>query len=118
MTPEQKARTEQMMAGYADEEVTVQCIKDTLYVFGSELACLRIYHRYRYCNGIYCEYSTNLKTWFFSMPFGTSNVNPEKRLMLNEGHARELIDGKTIVIDNVALVLTENGLNFMRRRND
>jgi len=116
MTPAQKERTQRMMAEYAKEDVTVQAIKGTLYVFGSELACLRIYHKYRFSNGIHVEYSTNLQTWFFSMPMGMEEQpQPEKRITLNERHFKQLINGEVVTVDAVALILSDIGFAVMQR---
>ena len=54
---------------YADEPVTAEKIKDTLYVYGSELACRRIEHTFRHTDTARKSfgYSKNLETWFFGL---------------------------------------------------
>ena len=52
-----------------DEPITVEDIKGCLYVFGSELACLRIFAHYQKTPNprARVDYSVNLSTWFFSL---------------------------------------------------
>ena len=47
----------------AQEPVTVEFIKGTMYVFGSELACLRLGNK---MTGGRVDFSKNLNTWFYS----------------------------------------------------
>ena len=51
---------------YAKEPIRVEQVCGTLYGYGSELACLRIYYRYRHsgCTDHSVGYSENLNTWF------------------------------------------------------
>ena len=56
----------------AKEEGTIEKIDNTYYFFGSELATLRLYRRYAAVlevNKLNHAYSSNLKTWFFSLTF-------------------------------------------------
>jgi len=46
----------------AGEPVAVERIGGHYYAFGSELACLRLAHRFRSFN---VKYSENTKTWYF-----------------------------------------------------
>lgn len=64
MTDDQRKRTEKMMEGYAKEKISIKVISGILHVYGSELACLRIYLQYKNCD---CRviYSANLETWVF-----------------------------------------------------
>lgn len=59
-------RTTSMFKDYAREQVRVEFIGSYLYVFGSELACLRIFHRYCNSEEARVERSVNLGTWFYS----------------------------------------------------
>lgn len=76
ITPEQANRVQRMMQEYAsggsanDEPVRVEQITASLYVFGSELACLRIFAKYNARGAAHCPkarvgYSTNMLSWFF-----------------------------------------------------
>ena len=62
-----------MFSGFAKEEVKIDFIGGALYVFGSELACLRIFYKYRYTKSAVAGYSKNRNTWYFSYetPFET-----------------------------------------------
>ena len=63
---EQKAKTE--FEKHAKETLKVEQIADSLYAFGSELACLRLGHMYRYCGDkSFVGYSKPRKTWFFRL---------------------------------------------------
>ena len=63
---EQKAKTE--FEKHAKETLAVEQIADALYAFGSELACLRLAHAYRYCGDrAVANYSEPRKTWFFRL---------------------------------------------------
>jgi hypothetical protein len=48
--------------------VTVEQINGDFYAFGSELACLRLFYKFRAVEGARAEYSSNLDTWFFTKP--------------------------------------------------
>jgi hypothetical protein len=62
-----------MFSDIAKEEIRIDFIGNAIYVFGSELACLRIFYKYRYTKTARVEYSKNLNTWCFSYetPFET-----------------------------------------------
>ena len=50
----------------AGEKIDLQLIGGGIYAFGSELACYRIYMKYRNSpDKVRAEYSTNKKSWFF-----------------------------------------------------
>lgn len=75
MTEAQLARTLTMMKDYAKEDVTIEEIGGTnLYVFGSELATLRIFAKYQ-ANGATCNpkarvgYSKNMQSYYFSLTY-------------------------------------------------
>jgi hypothetical protein len=53
----------------AKEEINVEQIGGALYAFGSELAMLRLFHKYRYTDEsrIHANFSENMKTWFFRL---------------------------------------------------
>lgn len=73
MTTAQAQRTAAMMKEYAKgEEVTIEKIKSILYVFGSELATLRIFAKYQSNGAVHnpkarVGYSENLKRHYFSI---------------------------------------------------
>ena len=50
------------------EDVTCEQIDNTMYVFGSELACLRLSYKMNLpeAKQPHVEYSENMSTWFFS----------------------------------------------------
>jgi hypothetical protein len=50
----------------AQEPITVEFIGGWFYIFGSELACLRIFYKQRQCKTAKVEYSQNLSTWAYS----------------------------------------------------
>jgi hypothetical protein len=64
---ERVARDYSQIAG---EQVTVEQIKGTLYVFCSELGALRLFHKMPTKGR--AAYSENLKTWFFSLDLSMS----------------------------------------------
>lgn len=63
LTPTQIENTAKYYSQMAKEPVTIEVIKGTMYVFGSELAALRIGHKMKTGR---VEYSKNLKTWLYS----------------------------------------------------
>jgi hypothetical protein len=60
---------------YAEEPVTVEKVRGTLYVYGSELACRRIEYTFRHTpkGRTSFGYSKNLGTWFFGLDMVLSN---------------------------------------------
>lgn len=72
LTQEQAARFAAMFGGIAKEAVTAAKIKSAYYVFGSELACLRIFAKYQANGAVHnpkarVGYSPTHKTWYFSL---------------------------------------------------
>jgi len=71
ITQSQIGRLQESMQIYAgNESVEVKTMGRTVYVFGSELAVLRISRYYALSmheNKSRVEYSKNLKSWVFSM---------------------------------------------------
>lgn len=63
------ARVEKDWSEIAKEAVKVEQIGGAIYAFGSELAALRLFRKYRYTDEsrIHANYSENLKTWFFRL---------------------------------------------------
>lgn len=85
LTESQEKRLLRQFFDMSGETVQVSQIKGTLYVYGSELACLRIFAVYNgKGNGALAnkntrvKYSENLKTWFFSLDLPRS-ANCEER---------------------------------------
>jgi hypothetical protein len=71
-TPNYTKLAETTMRVAAKEKVTCEKIKGTLYVYGSELACLRIFAKFNgngafHNTAIRYGYSHNLKTHYFSL---------------------------------------------------
>jgi hypothetical protein len=60
----QKCKVE--WSALAKETVNVQLISTTLYAFGSELACLRLFAAFKGTPNTKVGYSLNMKTWYFS----------------------------------------------------
>lgn len=67
MTKNQLARIGKDLAGIAGEPCDVIEIKGTIYLFGSELATLRLLQKYRECSNARAGYSTNRETYYFSL---------------------------------------------------
>ena len=70
LTESQLARLTKDLSSIAKEPITVKDIKGAIYAFGSELACLRLFHRYNmvaHCPGCWAGYSENMGTWYFSL---------------------------------------------------
>jgi hypothetical protein len=71
-TEQKQKRILSVVENIAKEPVTVEIIGGVVYMFGSELACLRIFSDYQ-CKGavhnpnVRVGYSTNLKTWYVSI---------------------------------------------------
>lgn len=61
----EKAKRE--FESHAKEQMSVDNIGGALYAFGSELACLRLFHKYRFNDDAYVGYSENLQSWFFRL---------------------------------------------------
>lgn len=51
----------------AKEKLEIEQVDSTIYAFGSELACLRLYHHYEGNKDTKAAYSQNLKTWYFRL---------------------------------------------------
>jgi len=67
-TDAQLKRAEKDFQKYAgDEKITIEEINDTIYVYGSELATLRIFKKYHKGNSVVQGYSKNLKTFYFAL---------------------------------------------------
>lgn len=58
-------RAEREWSEIAKESLTVEQISGALYAYGSELACLRLYHKWQGGRKVRAAYSENLKTWYF-----------------------------------------------------
>jgi hypothetical protein len=70
VTPNMVKRTAADWSGMAKELIKVEEISGTLYGFGSELGCLRIFHQYNrggHATHVRCEFSKNLGTWFIAL---------------------------------------------------
>lgn len=53
---------------HSKEPLEVENLGGALYAFGSELACLRLFYKYRHCGDrVETGFSANLNTWFFCL---------------------------------------------------
>lgn len=62
-TPKMMERAAALWSGYAGEPVRLERISGVLYAFGSEIACLRLYHKMRGKGR--AAFSTNMQTWYY-----------------------------------------------------
>ncbi len=61
-------RTQLDWRNIAGEYVSVEPIGNTMYGFCSELAALRLFHKYKIIDGrAKADYSENRKSWFFRL---------------------------------------------------
>jgi len=61
-----RAKTE--FENYAKEALELKELGGAIYAFGSELACLRLFHKYRNCGDrADSGFSQNLKSWYFRL---------------------------------------------------
>jgi len=61
-----RAKTE--FEKHAKETLELKELGGAMYAFGSELACLRLFHAYRYCGySAGFGFSENLKSWYFCL---------------------------------------------------
>jgi hypothetical protein len=67
ITQAQLNRAEKMLRGIAAESVTVELYDSALWVFGSELATLRLLVKYRECTSANAGYSKNLNSFYFKL---------------------------------------------------
>ena len=65
-TAQKLAEIASQFSPIAKEQVTAEFVGGSLYIFGSEIACLRLSIHYRHHPKARAEYSENLKTWFFT----------------------------------------------------
>ena len=52
---------------HAKEPLKVEVINGFIYVWGSELACLRLFKIYHLAKNVQVKYSENGNSWYFSM---------------------------------------------------
>ena len=67
-TKVQIIRTERELSAIAKETMKVEQVGDSLYSYGSELACLRVFHKYNlnsHNSKVRIGYSANLSTHYF-----------------------------------------------------
>ena len=53
----------------AGETIEIKIYENDIYAFGSELACLRLYYKFRNCevDKIKVAFSKSIGSWFFSL---------------------------------------------------
>jgi hypothetical protein len=67
-TQTQMSRLERDWREYVkDEPITVEQIGGVFYAFGSELACLRLFHKYAPAPNARAAFSANRGAWYFSL---------------------------------------------------
>jgi len=49
----------------AKEQLDVQLVGGCIYAFGSELACLRLEHKYNNTAKAYCKFSDSINSFYF-----------------------------------------------------
>ena len=64
LTERQIQDMKKVFTNIAKEEINLEITDDTFYVYGSELATLRLFKQYK--EKATAEYSENLKTYFFT----------------------------------------------------
>lgn len=72
MTIQQKERFAKMASEFAREAVEVEEVKGMYYVYGSEVACLRVFAKYQGFGAglndkVRVGFSSNLNTWYVSI---------------------------------------------------
>ena len=67
-TPERLEKHKKEWSILAGEIVEIKIYENDIYAFGSELACLKLYHKFRNCevDKIKVDFSKQLGSWFFS----------------------------------------------------
>jgi hypothetical protein len=61
-------RTKTEFEKHAKETLELKELGGAIYAFGSELACLRLGHVYRYCGErASVGFSENMKSWYFRL---------------------------------------------------
>jgi hypothetical protein len=61
-------RAQKDLEKIAKETLELKQLGGALYAFGSELACLRLFYKYRHCGDrVASGFSENLKTWYFRL---------------------------------------------------
>ncbi len=66
MNEKQIERTAKEWSEIAQEPVTIEPSKGAVYAKGSELACLRLEHKFNCAHGR-AKHSENLKSWVFGL---------------------------------------------------
>lgn len=70
MTQDLINRAKKGFEGYAKEEVQVEYSKGFWFVYGSELACLRLFRVYNGAKSLHFGFSKNLNTYYISYDSG------------------------------------------------
>jgi hypothetical protein len=68
VTESMKLRVKADWEKIAKEELSIEAtgtVQDAIYAYGSELACLRLEHAFRFTEGAKADFSKNLNTWYF-----------------------------------------------------
>lgn len=90
MTKNQLARIGKDLAGIAGEPVEVEDIKGVVYVFGSELATLRLLLQYRNNTQARVGYSQNYHSHFFSLELNFEGQNGSCRTKKSVGQESKI----------------------------
>ena len=68
ITESMKLRVKTDWEKIAKEDLIIEAtgtVQDAIYAYGSELACLRLEHAFRFADGAKADYSQTLQTWYF-----------------------------------------------------
>ena len=68
ITESMKLRVKTDWEKIAKEDLIIQAtgtVQDAIYAYGSELACLRLEHAFRFSDSAKADYSQTLQTWYF-----------------------------------------------------
>lgn len=68
-TPGRLERHKKDWSNLAGESVEIKIYENDIYAFGTELACLRLYYKFRHCDvdKIRVAFSKPSGSWFFSL---------------------------------------------------
>ena len=69
ITRDQRKRLQQDWSSMADEEINIQCtfITAPIFAFGSELAMLRLFYKFRQADRHKVYYSNSFQSWCFRL---------------------------------------------------
>lgn len=101
----------------AGEKVEVELTNEYIYGFGSELATLRIFKKYRYCENFSQDYNKNINKFFVSLDISKyfiSIENLDTELKDHTLHTLYEENKKDIQKENKKIVELAKKINKMR----